>query len=248
MPYFLIENHKRPGDEFEHVGSIDIDLAVDSKKVSEAAYATIVELIKERGYKEALGKDGRPKRYVFLREVELSDKSKEVIEVDFLGPEFGGTGKGHRHQRVQPDLMVRKIPGGDIVFDHCWWHRLAGTLPNGSTNDVELKIADVVACLTMKGFVLGERYAEKDAYDIYSVVSHYKGGFKDVAQEARPYLTSKLIREGMERIADKFKSPKSIGPTWVAEFLEPATEEDRDRVATDAYMRVGEFIKELGLD
>lgn len=29
VPYFLIENHKRPGDEFEHVGSIDIDLAVD---------------------------------------------------------------------------------------------------------------------------------------------------------------------------------------------------------------------------
>lgn len=28
-PYFLIETSKRPDDKFEHVGSIDIDLAVD---------------------------------------------------------------------------------------------------------------------------------------------------------------------------------------------------------------------------
>lgn len=66
----------------------------------------------------------------------------------------------------------------DIVFDHLFTYKLEGKLPQGAYNEVEIQVADPVAILTMKGIVLGVRYSEKDAYDIYSVVSHYKNGFR----------------------------------------------------------------------
>ena len=49
VPYFLIEEF---GDlEFSHVGSIDIDLAINPDKINADEYATIVDMIKRRGYK-----------------------------------------------------------------------------------------------------------------------------------------------------------------------------------------------------
>ena len=53
VPYLLLERHRPAGDRFVHVGSIDIDLAVDPSRVNEPAYATIVELLQARGYRPA---------------------------------------------------------------------------------------------------------------------------------------------------------------------------------------------------
>ena len=45
VPYFLLAQHQPPEDRFVHVGSIDIDLAVDPSKVDEPEYATIMQLL-----------------------------------------------------------------------------------------------------------------------------------------------------------------------------------------------------------
>ena len=58
----------------------------------------------------------------------------------------------------------------------------------------------------MKGIVLGERYKEKDAYDIYYLISNYKNGPKDVANEINKHTSDSLVKESLGTITRNFKN------------------------------------------
>jgi len=60
VPYFILQNFGRPKVEFSHIGSIDIDLAVDPKLFSEGLdkYRTIIEHIENLGYTQRRDKVG----------------------------------------------------------------------------------------------------------------------------------------------------------------------------------------------
>lgn len=244
-PHFILKRFGRGETDFRHVGSIDIDIAVNHRLVSPDEYASIVERLERRGYRQRLNRLGQPIPFIFEREVELREgRGTHIIEVDFLAPEYGGTDREHRHQRVQHNLLARKARGCDVVFDHCFSYELTGILPDGAENTVQVKIADVVGCLTMKGIVLGERYHDKDAYDLYSVITYYRGGPEGAAQAVKPYFDNALVREGIDTIAEKFQSIRSVGPVGVGNFLASDSTE-RDRLIADAFVNVSKFIKAL---
>jgi hypothetical protein len=182
--------------------------------------------------------------FSFVKEVNLASGKIELIQVDFLGPEYGGTAKSKRHHRVQKKMLIRKARGADIVFEHNIEFELSGKLPNGSQSSTKIKVADIVGILTMKGIVIGERYSEKDAYDIYSLIAYYKGGSVAVAKEVKPHLTNKLVKEGIAGIEKKFRSREAEGPAWVADF-EMAEGDAREQLITDAHMQVNRFLEFL---
>lgn len=245
-PYFILKQYQEPENPFQHVGSIDIDVALNPAAIGPREYATIAELITRRGYKPRLNRLGKPIEFAFERDTALPGATgKAVVEVDFLAPEYGGTGRSRRHQVIQDDLLARKARGADVVFEHNFPFRLAGFLPNGAEASVEIRVADVVGCLTTKGIAIGQRYAEKDAYDIYAVVANCKNGPRDVAAEVAPFLDNSLVQEAMGNIADKFQTIRAPGPLWVADFLGTSAQE-RERVAADAYVEVMTFLESIG--
>lgn len=226
-----------PGGATPHVGSMDIDLALDHRRIEETGYKMIRELLLERGYVE--GKQP----FVYCRDIERGGKTIRVL-VDFLSGEYAGTGKGHRHQRVQ-DLMVRKVRGCDLAFDMAQEVTVAGNLPGGGLDTVNIRVASVVPFLIMKGMALDERLKEKDAWDIYFCLLHYPGGINAIADEFRPHLDHGLIREGVEKIRKHFSSPDHIGPKFVADFEEVEDTEERARIMRDAYERVQALLEIL---
>lgn len=247
-PYFIIETFKLSSDTFLHAGSLDIDIAVNPKKISGVEYKSMLKLIEEHKYAHSLDKEGKVIPYAFEKNISIPGyKDKQPIEIDFLGPEYGGRGKQKRHQIIQSEFLIRKARGVDIAFEHTFTYKLKGKLPEGAHNEIEMQIADVVSTLTMKGIVLGIRYREKDAYDIYSIIAHYKDGFRSAAESLKPYKNNNLISEGIENIREKFKTKDSIGPQWVADFLVGKREakEGRDRIITDSYMQINEFLRLL---
>lgn len=90
VPYFLLEDKRK-----DHTGSLDIDLALDFKKISAESYRTILQLMQERGYRQG------EQPFIFYRTVESRSGTTVTVEVDFLAGEYGGTTKTHRTQRVQ---------------------------------------------------------------------------------------------------------------------------------------------------
>jgi hypothetical protein len=234
VPEFLC-----PLPEAPHVGSMDIDLVLDHRHLTGAAYQTIQQLLVGRGYEQG------PQPFIFYRKVDVGDRRLQV-RVDFLGGEYGGTGPRHRTQRVQ-DIRVRKARGADLAFDLPVEVAVDATLPGGGTDSVKARVASIVPFLVMKSMALDERLKEKDSWDIYYCLRHYPGGAAAVAEAFKPHVNRGLVRDALRRLSKRFGSTSALGPTHVADFDEVSDPEERERVRRDAYEQVQYLLQQLGV-
>jgi hypothetical protein len=232
-----------PAAANKYPGTLDIDLALDFKNISNDTYRTIVETLSRRGYYQK--ESGQ--RFKFFRDVTTESGREITVEVDLLAGEYGGTAKGHRHQKIQ-DVQARKARGCDLVFDRAVKVVLEGTLPNGARNKVTAKVTRIGPFLIMKGMAFWERGSEKDAYDIYYCCKNYPGGLAAMVEEIKSLTNNKLAREGLGKIKAKFASVDGLGPTCVADFLTIADQEERQRVKREAFELVITLTKELGIE
>jgi hypothetical protein len=235
VPYFLLEKYTSPGSGCDqHIGSLDIDIALDAFSIPIDAYKTILEILKERGFyhrKDNLGKDIPAS---FLKKIVFEDGEEIEVQIDFLAPEYGGAPKKRRHQVIQ-DMLARKGRGTDLVFDQTEIIHLSGPISSGAKIELDIKVANATACFVMKGIALGERTNEKDAYDIYMLARYYKEGPESVLSELKKLANHGLMKEALRNIEEQFKDVKSIGPVSVASFMGVTDKEEYDRITRDAY-------------
>ena len=81
VPYFLLEKYKYLGEYDQHVGSLDIDVALDAFSIPETDYKTILEILTGRGFcqrKDALGRDIPAS---FLKKVALENGKEEEVRI-----------------------------------------------------------------------------------------------------------------------------------------------------------------------
>lgn len=224
----------------KHIGSNDVDIAIDPAKVTEEGYRTIREHLLKRGYREGA------RQFTFLRTVNIHGRDI-TVHVDFLSGEYGGTTRTHRHQRVQ-DLHLRKARGCDLALDNYTEVKLEGQLPGGGRDSATVRVACIVPFMIMKGMALADRTKEKDAWDIHFCLLRFPGGLDALAEEFRPHLGNGLVQEGLAKIKNKFASPDHVGPKWVADFdgvTDPDARIVRER---EAYERVNKLLELLGID
>ena len=232
VPDLLLGSKESP-----HIGSIDIDLALNHLKLRDEGYKSIQELLIQREYVQ--GKQP----FIFNRTV-MIEGNKITVQVDLLSGEYQGTGKSHRHQNIQGGL-ARKTRGCDLVFDNPIVVTIQGELPGGARDTVKVRVASIVPFLVMKGMALDERLKEKDAWDIYYCVQNYPGGLDHLAAEFRSHLGHGLVKEGLEKIAKHFGSERHLGPRFVADFDEISEPEEREIRERDAYEKVRYLLEKL---
>ena len=229
-PTFLLPQSSEP-----HIGSLDIDVALNFARIPDNTYRTILETFLKRGYVQ-----DKQQPFRFFRTVKVEGRESIVVEIDLMAGEYGGTGKGHRTQKVQ-DVCARKARGCDLAFDSTVTITIEGVLPDGGRDRESFKVAGIVPFLVMKGMVMNERMKEKDAYDIYYCVEHFPGGVESLALEFKTFRKNKLVLEGLGKIRTKFASVEHIGPRWVADFLEVTEKEDRDIIVRRVYEKINEL-------
>lgn len=244
VPYFLLKRYKSEEVEFEHIGSADIDIALDPTGMPrlDEVYETIKQKLERNLYKIRKSSNGQPIPHSFEKETQ-----GKVIHVDFLASEYGGTGRQHRHQRIQ-DILAMKSRGIDIAFQDNEKFEIEGLLPNGAKYKIEAKVSGVAALLTMKPIAFDRNISRtKDAYDIYSILKYYKKGVSSVIAETKPYLRHKLVIEATEKLSSLFYRTDSVGPTSLADFTLPEDKgsEDWKFYRRDAVELVQEFFKGL---
>ncbi len=221
----------------KHIGSNDVDIALNHKKNTEDGYRTIREHLTKRGYYQI------DQPFVFLRTLVVNGR-EITVHVDLLCGEYGGNAKHRRHQRVR-DVMPRKARGCDLAFEMNTEIQLDGTLPGGGKDSATIRVAGIVPFIIMKGMALADRMKEKDAWDISFCLTHFPGGLDALADLFRPHLKNGLVKEGLTKIGEKFGSPDHVGPKWVADFDELTDEEARAIRQRDAYERVAVLLKML---
>lgn len=236
VPYLLLEKYNED-DNFKHVGSIDIDLVLDPKLINQGNYDSIVEILNKNGYVPR--KDRLDNMIEFSFERAIKDKT---IQIDFLSTNYP-TRPRKRHRTVQPNLKARTLQGALIALEHYDHYELVGILPNKAEYEIDCRVANLVGSLTTKAIALGGRSVAKDYYDIYSLISYYKKGIESCVQEIKPHLHKKEITEAMGEVKMNFKSENSLGPTLIGNFMYPYDITAQQRVMTDSFMRINEFLK-----
>ncbi len=226
-----------PNATDKYPGTLDVDIALNFERIDDSTYKTIVQILKERGYYQK----EKDQPFRFYRDVE-----GKTIEIDLLAGEYGGTDEEHRHQAVQ-DAKARKARGCDLVFNGYIEVELTGKLPAGAENKVKVKIANIGTFLITKGMALWTRMKEKDAFDIYYCLKNYPRGIKVIAEKLKPLAQNKLALEGLGKIKAKFETVNSIGPNFVASFLEISNPEDREIIKREAFELVNQLMDEIGI-
>jgi hypothetical protein len=222
-----------------HIGSIDVDLALDHKALRDPGYKTILQLLESRGYIQG------EQPFIFSKSVEVEGRTVQV-EVNLLAGEYQGSGKSHRTQRIQ-DVRARKARGCELAFEGVEEITLSGSIPGGAKDTVRIRVASVAPFIIMKAMALHDRMKEKDAWDIVFCLRSFPGGLDALAEKFRPYLENKLVQEGLRKIAGKFESPEHIGPRHVADFEEVSDPDERGRIQRDAFERVAYLLSKLGI-
>jgi hypothetical protein len=229
-----------PEADPQHVGSLDIDLALDHRRLADAGYRTIHSLLTSYGYDQDAHQP-----FIYRRRLRVRNR-EVIVQVDLLAGEYEGTGRGRRTQRVQ-DVQPRKARGCDLALDLSTEVSMTGKLPSGADETASIRVATIVPFLVMKGMALAARLKEKDAYDVYFCVRNSPGGIGVLAMEFAPHIGHGLVREGLQKIAEQFVSPMAFGPTAVADFDQVVDPEERDLLRRDAYELVAALMARLGL-
>lgn len=226
VPRYLIGETEEP-----HVGTTDVDLALDHRRFDEPGYRTLHELLINHGYQVD---DKQP--FIYRRTVVIDNKNV-IVQVDLLSGEYGGTGKGRRTQTIQ-DVRPRKARGADIAFDDPVRVKITGELPSGAKDTITIPIAGIVPFIVMKAMAMRGRLKQKDPYDIYYCLQYFPGGVEQIVEYVKLLKGNALVKEALEILREQFESPEHVGPSHIAEFLELSDQDEIDRIKRDAYERV----------
>lgn len=199
----------------DHVGSLDVDFAIDWRRVPNHVYETIRSELVARGYYRV--DDDPDNRY--RRDVNR-DGQPFTVRVDFLtglapGDELAPS------TRIMQGMVVWCAPGVRVALDHCVEKELSGNLPEGGVNNISgVRVASAGALLVMKGLALADRMKEKDAYDIYYCCVHHPDGIAGLAQEIRGLLDDPEAIKAVDELQRKFAGLDSVGPVWAASVVQ----------------------------
>jgi hypothetical protein len=230
----------------QHIGSLDVDIDLNTEKLANHGYAKLIEKLDAAGYERNV--DGL-KPFQLRRAVNLRDGGESIaVIVDLLMPKGAKTAKNR--PKLVGGLRVQEADGGEIALRSNLKVRIAGTMPDGRKNEVEILVASIPALLVMKGYALVQRDKKKDSYDIYFCIRNYKDGIEALAAQCAKLLDDPVAREGFENIAAKFSSADAFGPQTVRLFLEGSDAlggMSPAQVQEDAFRQVRAFLVALGI-
>jgi len=200
VPYLLLPDVQEP-----HVGSIDVDLALDAEKLHGGRYAGMLKvLLDTRRYRPG------EKAFQFVTDVDLGDGGKPVqVEVEFLAP------KEVRLTKNKPKLLegfrVLQADACSTAFRAPVQVILAGRAVRGAKNKARLHVASLADFLVMKAHALENRDKPKDAYDIVYCLGNFPEGLEKLAAAWRQRGEEKDVKRAIEILRDKFATVEDFG-------------------------------------
>jgi hypothetical protein len=240
VPWLLLDNEDMP-----HVGTLDVDLSLDAEALGDGEYAMLIEALMRHGYRQR----EELRRFQLVRRVPVADGGAPIdVVVDFLMPRNVEIVKN-----VPPlisDFAVQRAGGADLAVRFHQMVAIAGPMPAGGNNRVEIAVCSIPALLAMKGHAMQGRYKQKDAYDIYCCVRNYPDGIAALAEACRPLLAHASGKRGYRHIAEKFDMVNGYGPTCVRRFVEDTRilgDHTLDQWQQDAFGQIDAWLRALGL-
>jgi hypothetical protein len=228
-----------PEADEPHVGSIDVDLALNAAKLNDGRYAEMLTLLLNT-------KRYRPgeKDFQLVVEVDLKDGEKPIqVEVEFLAP------KNVKLKKHKPKLLagfrVLQVDSASEAFRSPVELKVEGQNVHGANNTVCLQVASLSDFLVMKAHAIGGRDKPKDTYDFCYCLQQVPDGMEPVAKDWKNRLAEKNIAKAVEILREKFNSVNAFGPQQLVEFHAAADAETQAMHARRAYELLKKFLSLL---
>jgi hypothetical protein len=218
-----------PTAALEHIGSIDVDLAVDAAKLGDGRYAELLKLLFDTGRYEKGDKD-----FQLVTTVDLKDGEAPVrVEVEFLAPADVKLKKNH--PKLVEGFRVLQFPACAAAFGHPESIELEGVMISGAPNTVHLRVASLPDFIIMKAHAVGGRDKPKDVYDVCYCLDEYPDALTIVAADWRARRDDPLVVAAIEILRTKFQSVDHYGPQQLAIFHDPVDADLRAMYARRAF-------------
>ena len=162
------------------------------------------------------------------------------------------------YQQSASQRMRREVSGRTVIVDllggkeeikngFTFKRRISGATLAGEIIDAEVSVANLPACLVLKARAFDENPKDKDAYDIYYLVTH--GGRKDgdAASEVKKVLGHPFVAEGVRVLHIHFGRVEGKGLRAATQML--GRLEGRSAREARAMVRgsFGRFFREIGM-
>ena len=228
-----------PNADERHVGSIDVDLALDAAKLNDGRYADLLKLLLDtKRYRWG------EKSFQLVTDVDLKDGEKPVqVEVEFLAP---GNGKRKKHSpKLLEKFRVLEVKAAAEAFRDPVEVELLGWNLRGAKNTVHLRVVSLADFLVMKAHAINGRDKPKDTYDFCYCLEQYTGGVETLANDWKARIKEPNIAKAVKILQEKFSSVDSFGPQQLVEFHNSADAEAQAMDARRAYELVQKFLSHI---
>lgn len=206
-----------------HMGSLDVDLAVSPRALGDSAYSSIRERLTQIGYTMRESPTRFFKQFSCLA---------NPVKIDLITGQYVTQHK--RDSILVDELRINALRGIDLAFESFENITIEGNMPDGSVNKVAARLVAPEAYILIKAIALEERTKDKDAYDIAFVLNHYQPSLADLAKKVHAISKVGIGKEALELLRTKFRTFDSVGPVWAARAAMTAGE-DRDMFQRAAY-------------
>ena len=222
-----------------HVGSIDVDIALDAEKLNDGSYADLIQLLlNTRRYQQGT------KEFQLVVTVDLGDQGVPIqVDVEFLAP------KEVKLKKHDPKLLngfrVLQVDSASEAFRDPVSLNQTGKSVNGADNTVRWRVASLASFLVMKAHAIGGRDKPKDTYDLCYCLDYRSDNMETLAEKWKQRLDEKNIVKAVQILREKFASVNAFGPQQFVEFHNAADDETRAMQAQRAFQLVQKFLSLL---
>lgn len=234
VPDLLIEDPST-----EHVGSIDVDLALDAARLGDGRYADLLNvLLDSRRYEHG------EKAFQLVTMVDLDDGEAPVrVDVEFLAPDNVKLVK-HRPKLVE-EFRVLRFPACATAFVNPQDIEISGLMSSGARNTVHLRVASLSDFIIMKAHAVRGRDKPKDVYDLCYCLDEHPDAVAVVAADWRVRREDPLVVAAIDILRKKFESPDHFGPRQLAAFHDSSNEDEEARHRRRAFELVQALLSRL---
>lgn len=228
-----------PNAEPKHIGSIDVDLALDAAKLTDGRYAELLKLLLDTG-RYRMG----DKAFQLVTDVPLDDGEAPVtVDVEFLAPSDVKMQKNH--PKLVADFRVLQVPACAAAFQAPVDTEIAGRMTSGAENRVRLRVASLCGFMIMKAHAIGGRDKPKDVYGLCYCLDEYPGGIAALGEEWRQRSGDPLLDQAVQILSKKFETVEHFGPKQLVIFHD-SQDPDQDALhARRAYELVQKLLSHL---
>jgi|WetSurMetagenome_2_1015567.scaffolds.fasta_scaffold192511_1 hypothetical protein len=223
----------------KHVGTLDVDLAINDKSLHETGSETMEDILLANGYQHGteLGR--------YFKKIEIDGKPT-VVPVDFFTSEQRYIPKNEFYDIT--GIHAITSPGCELSFEANEKITLKGNLPDGSPYSTVIKSAGIVALIVMKAHAMSIRNKSKDAYDIWFCLANYPGNIDSIAKAFIPHIGKNSVKTALALLSQYFKSADDKGPMDVVKEDGSIDSDYRMFLQQDSFQRVQALLNRVALD